>query len=455
MVWRVVKNPESFLAQTLRGIYFPDGNIFTASACHNPSWAWLGIREGIKTIAQGSLWRIGNGKRVSIWDDKWTPMLPSESITLKRPHNCRDVLVSKLISDDSREWIREKLVHLFSPTEIEAILSIPIGGSTVKDALIWAGAKDGDYTVKSGYHFLAKAEELEDTPSTSNSLSRNNQLWKALWGLNVPPKIRSFLWKLFHNIVPTKATLFYRFHGAFQGDMRCPRCGKEEESIEHMLFLCPFAQATWRASNFNYSTSLVGFPGGRDTPIETWLLAERSFTEFQTSKQSKDTREHRKSHEGGSWSPPPRGMLKVNVDAAFDKATNKAAVAAIVRDVTGQIKGGDTMTLKASPASSAEAFAIRFGMNYALKKGFSNIIVKSDNLGVVNRVKSKILSAWESTSIEEDIVNIMMLSPSFSLVHTPRGCNRVADWVAKAALSGRCPNDWVTCLPESIIRGCN
>ncbi|KAL4385633.1 hypothetical protein GQ457_15G000520 [Hibiscus cannabinus] len=135
----------------------------------------------------------------------------------------------------------------------------------------------------------------------------------------------------------------------------------------------------------------------------------------------KETKEHRKSHDGGSWSPPPRGILKVNVDAAFDKATNKAAVAAIVRDVTGQIKGGDTMTLKASSVSLAEAFAIRFGMNYALKKGFSNIIVESDNLGVVKRVKSKILSVWESASIEEDIVNMMMLSPSFSLVHTSRG----------------------------------
>ncbi|KAL4351366.1 hypothetical protein GQ457_06G030590 [Hibiscus cannabinus] len=147
-------------------------------------------------------------------------------------------------------------------------------------------------------------------------------------------------------------------------------------------------------------------------------------------------------------------MLKVNVDAAFDKATNKAAVAAIARDVTGQIKGGDTMTLKASSASSAEAFAIRFGMNFALKKGFSNVIVESDNLGVVKRVKSNILSAWESASIEEDIVNMMWLSPSFSLIHTPRGCNRVADWMAKAALKGCCPNDWAKFLPVDIVSGC-
>ncbi|KAL4271438.1 hypothetical protein GQ457_13G011930 [Hibiscus cannabinus] len=71
-----------------------------------------------------------------IWDDKWIPNLPSRPMSSTQPPFCRDFLVSRLIIDDTREWNRDKVNRLFSPSEIEAILSIPIGGLMVKDVLV-------------------------------------------------------------------------------------------------------------------------------------------------------------------------------------------------------------------------------------------------------------------------------------------------------------------------------
>ncbi|KAL4342483.1 hypothetical protein GQ457_08G034830 [Hibiscus cannabinus] len=143
-------------------------------------------------------------------------------------------------------------------------------------------------------------------------------------------------------------------------------------------------------------------------------------------------------------------MLKVNADVSFNKTSKKAAVAAIVCDVTRQIKGGDTLILKSSSASPAEAFAIQFGMTFAIKNGLSNVIFESDCLDVVNRVKSKIFSVWESASIEKDILNLLLSHPSFSLVYDPRACNRTTDWVAKGTLAECCPCDWTTFIPQGL-----
>ncbi|KAL4308407.1 hypothetical protein GQ457_01G024690 [Hibiscus cannabinus] len=102
----------------------------------------------------------------------------------------------KLIEEDSRGWNRHKLEMLFSPLEVEAIFSIPIGSLSMKDVLIWARSRDGKYTVKYGCYFLSCSIEYGCISFTSHNPSRKSHVWRSLWGMNVLPKIRSFLWKL-------------------------------------------------------------------------------------------------------------------------------------------------------------------------------------------------------------------------------------------------------------------
>lgn len=65
-----------------------------------------------------------------------------------------------------------------------------------------------------------------------SSLAESRNIWFTIWSLNVPPKVRYFLWLLVKNILPTRSNLRNRH---MEVDGRCPLCGKFNETVE--LFL--------------------------------------------------------------------------------------------------------------------------------------------------------------------------------------------------------------------------
>lgn len=106
------------------------------------------------------------------------------------------------------------------------------------DAYIWTQRESGIYTAKSGY-FSAQVEKIQSTSVLLN-LERCN--WqKYIWSPKLLPKFKFFLWKCAQNILPTGGNL--RKRGLLVNTL-CTRCG-EEESIEHLLFHCSFAEEVW------------------------------------------------------------------------------------------------------------------------------------------------------------------------------------------------------------------
>jgi hypothetical protein len=65
---------------------------------------------------------------------------------------------------------------------------------------------------------------------------------EAIWNLNVPYPVKLFLWHACKNILPTRMNLVKR---RVVEDGICPCCWKEEETIVHVLWLCPAAQDVW------------------------------------------------------------------------------------------------------------------------------------------------------------------------------------------------------------------
>ena len=58
----------------------------------------------------------------------------------------------------------------------------------------------GLYSVKSAYRFL----KSEDTLSSANV---NTGVWKKIWTLQIPPKVRNLVWHACANCLPTKFAL--------------------------------------------------------------------------------------------------------------------------------------------------------------------------------------------------------------------------------------------------------
>ena len=70
-------------------------------------------------------------------------------------------------------------------------------------------------------------------------------LWKLIWNLNCPNKVKHFMWRACKNILPTKCKLRARGIGV---EVSCDLCGGEENS-GHILWSCKAAKEVWRATS--------------------------------------------------------------------------------------------------------------------------------------------------------------------------------------------------------------
>ena len=84
--WRILTNPTSLIARVLKARYFPSGDILSATLGSNPSYSWRSIFNSLEVIKKGTRWRVGNGKQIHIWDDKWLPT-PTTHKVITPPNN--------------------------------------------------------------------------------------------------------------------------------------------------------------------------------------------------------------------------------------------------------------------------------------------------------------------------------------------------------------------------------
>ena len=70
---------------------------------------------------------------------------------------------------------------------------------------------------------------------------------KGVWKIEVEPKIKLFLWKVFQGALPVGERLQAR---NIATDPKCKRCGLTE-SINHLFFQCEFAQKVWNFAPFS------------------------------------------------------------------------------------------------------------------------------------------------------------------------------------------------------------
>ena len=135
------------------------------------------------------------------------------------------------------ERIRKELL----PHKANFVLSIPLSSKRPKDTLIWQKSKNGVYITKSAYYLLADNTEALKQPGQSNPTG-NNGLWKKLWSLDIPNKVKHFLWHASCESLPTKKNLFKR--KIARNDM-CEICDGEAEDTIHALWDCHVLKEIW------------------------------------------------------------------------------------------------------------------------------------------------------------------------------------------------------------------
>lgn len=137
--------------------------------------------------------------------------------------------------------------NVFLPHEVEVILGIPISLSLPDNSRIWAWMSNGKFIVRNAYSMTISV--LKEKKGTMNGgdcsdASKMTNLWKSIWNLEYPNKIKHFMWRACKDILSTNHYLARR---KVTFEDRCAACG-EKESSAHTLWDCRLAFEVWKES---------------------------------------------------------------------------------------------------------------------------------------------------------------------------------------------------------------
>ena len=127
----------------------------------------------------------------------------------------------------------------FVPQEANIIKRKPLARMEAEGTLYWPFSQDGYYTCKLGYWFLKSDSELRTHEPEQN---HDKELWKGIWSLHVPDKVKNFLCRACRNSMPTNANLVRR---TVINDPVCDRCRSALEDQIQALWSCPQLNEVW------------------------------------------------------------------------------------------------------------------------------------------------------------------------------------------------------------------
>lgn len=138
--------------------------------------------ETQETIRRHSRWRVEDGNSIRIWGDDWLPDAANTKIVTPLFPFLQDAPVSSLFKENSSSWDEEAIREIFEEQDSNLILSIPLPLVKRPDKLIWNDHSTGSFTVKGCYRNISpQFEQSQRVP------------WTAMWNLNIPRKIKSFV----------------------------------------------------------------------------------------------------------------------------------------------------------------------------------------------------------------------------------------------------------------------
>ncbi|KAL5556985.1 hypothetical protein UlMin_039221 [Ulmus minor] len=428
---------------------------------------------------QGSRRKIGSGEDTFIYHDGWLPRDGVFKISSPRVLGELDKVSSLITASGS--WDSNLIRASFHPDEAEAILSLPLPRRNIPDSLLWHYDKSGHYTVRSGYWLATTSKSVP-----SSSTSSHTSWWKRFWRLRIPSKIRIFLWKAYHNWVPSLVNLAK--HGV-PTQKRCPICNETDDTTLHALWGCKILEplkvlcdsfirfklppqcdlkeflltANDRLSleNMEFLCVLlwrIWFRRNKWIHEQMWLDDESCFSwarlhlaDFQDANLQKEVLP--KQGACKPWQAPIFGWVKVNSDAAWYSKQKKFGMGAIIRDFTGKVLGSVATPISASVSVAvAEAWAIERGAAFAKQLGFSAVVLESDCLAVIKALDLRTANGSEINYVFESIYEICNDFNLYKFSHTPRMGNQVAHSLARLALSLENEQIWSMSTLECINR---
>ncbi|KAL5570726.1 hypothetical protein UlMin_020323 [Ulmus minor] len=474
--WRIHSKPTSLTARVLQGFYFHKSSFLQVKANSSSSFVWRSILWGRELYNQGLRCRIGSGQNTYIYHDCWLPRAGCFKISSPRVLGSFDKVSSLITASGS--WDSSLIRKSFHEDEANAILSLPLPRRTTPDTLLWHYDKSGNYTVRSGYWL---ANQCRSVPSSSTvSL---NSWWKRFWRLRIPSKIRVFIWKAFHNWIPSSVNL--ASHGV-PSPKRCSICNETDDTTLHALWGCKALDSlkvmcesfihfklppqcdlkefllsafdNLSLENLEFLCILlwrIWFRRNKWIHERLWLDDESCFSWAQLHQADFLEANHRKGDiskamVASPWQAPEVGFVKVNSDAAWCSKRKKFGLGSVIRDYAGKVLGSVATPISSSVSVAvAESWALEKGAALAKQMGFSAVVLESDCLGVTKALESRNIHDSDLSYVFDSIYEICNGFDMYKFSYTPRTSNQVAHSLARLALSLENDHIWPSGIPEN------
>ena len=227
LLWKIIRMPDNLWVKLVRNKYLKHDSLFSYKVKANVSWQWRKLMNLRIPFKQGLRWSVGDGHSISFWFDSWAYNVPLSCKCQPCP-GTEEVKVSHFLLENG-QW-NSNLLAQFVPSAIVPVISkmfVPV--NPIPDKVFWALTADGEYSIKSGANLL-QGYGLHPP-------SKSPCCW--IWGVDVPPKIRFFLWKICQNGLPTKKRL--ESSHVFL-PLECVFCNFHAETDHHLFLDCPFGQ---------------------------------------------------------------------------------------------------------------------------------------------------------------------------------------------------------------------
>ena len=203
-----------------------------------------------EVVSQGSRVQVGNGTTISISKTPWLPDLMDGFISSNLNEEIAAESVSSLMLPNQRVWDYDVISDIFNSRDKDLILQIPLSSRRDEDVWYWLADSRGCYSVRSCYKML-----------TSTSPNPFTSVWRKLWKLKVPNKVKSFIWRAATNVLPTATNLTSK---SVDIPSTCAVCNAHEETVTHALIECSFAKSCWISSPVGFVGHCSSFLGWLD-----------------------------------------------------------------------------------------------------------------------------------------------------------------------------------------------
>ncbi|XP_041004026.1 uncharacterized protein LOC121249385 [Juglans microcarpa x Juglans regia] len=267
-------------------------------------------------------------------------------------------------------WDVSRVRALFNPRIASDVMKILLSPGQHEDVWMWRHEKNGAFSVQSGYRFF-KSLTQHDTAESSNA-HEEQKMWKAIWKMRFPNKVRVFAWRACKESLPSKQNLFKRKIIESFMEAVVSLLYRGDQGLLSRFFL--IAWSFWyRRNKWTIEHSLLD-------PLQAANYA----ISLQKPVLPASAEPHYPMQKLGCWRAPPPGFCKLNVYAALFFNLQKAGVGAVLRDEKGNV----LMAVSKSEhelhePASVELLAMLRGLQFSLHLGISKVVLESDCLLMV------------------------------------------------------------------------